>query len=1454
MVLARVGIKTVVLVSVLLLAMSSIVGVAYAADNMYAIAAGSNSTGTAKYGWNVTYAGDFNGDNIPDVVVGAPGENSAYLFLGPVANLNAATPDLTFTQGSEFGASVDWAQDINGDNFDDVIIGAPGEDRAYLYYGSGTPEATVDVTFTGPSGSRFGTSVCGIGDFTSDTQYMDIAIGAPLDDVAATDAGAVFIYSSVERARTGIGATLASTVCNWNLTGANAGDRFGYSLAAGVISADQFPDLIVGAPFFDVPNSPTNIDNAGAVYYQAARPHYVSGLPNPMSADMFDLKIYGPMGGARFGWDVSNLTNMGGSPGEELIVGAPRSGSGGNAYIFFDNTIGSAGSLLNLSSGGSVDHTIMAANAGDKFGYSVSWAGNIDGQGTEDVAVGAPSANANGTAYVFYTPLSGANVDAATADAMFIGESADDYCGASLCGAGKSTAANTDMLLIGAPAAGGGKAYLSQVNMVPVISYDVAPAAPASGNESTTITITATYADNEEDAPASSLVHVYNETMAEISGSPFTLTAVAGTPDYRAGHDYEYTGTFPHGLHSFQFEFAAATGDMAAQLSPMVYDVLEIDGVAPAQVNLHNHTAYLNTTSYEYAIELRFTWPADDAMMTSTGDCTWLAIKWSNSTEVNLANWDTHELIDTKLENNNKQSLAYSEWYLSQPPGTAGDEMVIVYKDLNPGETYYFAAMVRDEKWNWAPISDPISVQPYMLPDHVAPTRISYIDAYDAPDDDGGKITLTWDVSTETKFSHYNIYYDTEEFDNVTGMTADVEVNYQEETEINVTGLTNGEYYYFGVTAIDLAGNEDVQLDVTAGPVRCLDNGADIPAVVTGVTAEDNPADSDTIIVTWDTVDFADFDAYKIYVSTSAFTTLNPMDYEVMVDTKTTGTYTVNTSGGSPLNEGQKYYFAVTAMSFNNQENLTITADMWDGPVYPKDTTDSEVLSLVTGVSAGDKANDGGGAITVTWDVYNNNKFGFYNIYMSETEVDPGNHTTDDMTLVSQIATRTKGSTVITEFDGAPLVNGQLYYGVVALESWNGVVNTAISAENNFFMVEPINNTDDTGPDAVEGFAIGEYGDTWFIVEWTPFTASALPDFDQYLITYWIDGQSENEKIVLDITQSELNITVMYEGTEYLVTIVCLDDAGNFGAVSAELNVTTRTGNVKPFNLDITMTPDTDIEVSTEITFEGYAEDDAKSPSELEYYWDFDASDGLWWDSSMTPADGEGAIGQSTKKTYSTENEAGYTVTMKVRDGTYEEQATVTVSVAPSGGGGGGGGGSEDAEYMIYIVVFVVVAVVFLIVIIGVVVFFILKGGKKKPADETPAEGEGDAGMSAYDVPAEGTTEGGAQPQPMDQPQPVEDGIAADPYAAPAGPDGVVDPYAAPPADQQVDPMAEIGQEQPVPMDQPQPMPEVEGAAPEQLPPTDPAAAAAPPAEGAPPAGQPPAEGAGEEDDLFGPI
>ncbi|MCK5560348.1 MAG: FG-GAP repeat protein, partial [Thermoplasmata archaeon] len=166
---------------------------------------GQGATSQAFFGWNVSSAGDVNNDGYDDIIVGAPGDDSngmetgaAYVYYGSISpdvyGVDSSNADIILTgiiPGDKFGWDVAGAGDFNNDEYDDIIVGAPGygnnNGRAYIFFGGTLNNGTAglaDVELNGTiQGELFGHSVAAAGNVNADN-FDDVIVGGPLGDRA----------------------------------------------------------------------------------------------------------------------------------------------------------------------------------------------------------------------------------------------------------------------------------------------------------------------------------------------------------------------------------------------------------------------------------------------------------------------------------------------------------------------------------------------------------------------------------------------------------------------------------------------------------------------------------------------------------------------------------------------------------------------------------------------------------------------------------------------------------------------------------------------------------------------------------------------------------------------------------------------------------------------------------------------------------------------------------------------------------------------------------------------------------------------------------------------------------------------------------------------------------------------------------------------------------------------
>lgn len=196
--------------------------------------------------------GDANGDGVADLLIGAPGANGneeasgrVYLFEGPIGGDSYDTAFSGDAQGDRFGASVD-LDDIDGDDIADIIIGAPGNDQGGLDAGAVQvfySSAAANATLLGEQpGALAGTSVAFVNDINDDGAY-DMTVGAPkYDEDAALDAGRTYLVFGPTSGTHWLGASdhLTGYLPNMRLGQAVLGDT--------ELTGDSLADFVVGAP------------------------------------------------------------------------------------------------------------------------------------------------------------------------------------------------------------------------------------------------------------------------------------------------------------------------------------------------------------------------------------------------------------------------------------------------------------------------------------------------------------------------------------------------------------------------------------------------------------------------------------------------------------------------------------------------------------------------------------------------------------------------------------------------------------------------------------------------------------------------------------------------------------------------------------------------------------------------------------------------------------------------------------------------------------------------------------------------------------------------------------------------------------------------------------------------------------------------------------------------------
>lgn len=362
-----------------------VVGIpAYSADStnskgavfvFYGSAAGLNTTPDtveadderSNFGLDVAIAKDINGDACDDIIVGASSLNHGQIAEGAFTVIYGGYYGVLYTLhptiegnviGLSLGTSVSGAGDVNGDGYNDVIVGA--SDHAIVYYGSdaGLDEAFSTTLTSSLSYAHYGSAVAGGGDINGDG-FDDIVLGDLNYSNTHLSQGAVFIFNG---SAAGVNTTPALIMEGTQDT-ALYGGRIAF---AGDINNDGYSDIIVGAYLAE--NVATQSGEGFAyVYYGRS-----SGL-NPVPAST----IQANQRTATLGWSVDGAGDVNGDGYSDVIVGSLLYTNGqsfeGAAFIYHGGAA-SAGLLsaaapdplyneLAVSSAESIPHTSVSVKA-----------------------------------------------------------------------------------------------------------------------------------------------------------------------------------------------------------------------------------------------------------------------------------------------------------------------------------------------------------------------------------------------------------------------------------------------------------------------------------------------------------------------------------------------------------------------------------------------------------------------------------------------------------------------------------------------------------------------------------------------------------------------------------------------------------------------------------------------------------------------------------------------------------------------------------------------------------------------------------------------------------------------------------------------------------------------------------------------------------------------------------
>jgi hypothetical protein len=285
--------------------------------------------------------------------------NCWFLFSNTIVAIDSlyTFANMTGDKSGDYFCIVKGLGDINGDGYDDVIVGAQQGNYAKLYFGGAIFDTVADLIFNLPEGhskSNFGWAI-GSGDLNGDG-YPDIAIGAP--NYGDFSEGKVFIY---------YGGPLLDTIPDKKIYNFGFHYNFGMTITIGDMNGDGVDDLIVGAPIDEM-------GSTGRIFIYFGNKNF---------SDTSFIKIEGTIH-SRFGESISIAGDLNKDGCEDLIVGAPGNPyvtypAYGKTYLIFGNKNNKIDSIKVINAN--------TSDSLDDFGSCVSGLGDINNDGFDDFAV-----------------------------------------------------------------------------------------------------------------------------------------------------------------------------------------------------------------------------------------------------------------------------------------------------------------------------------------------------------------------------------------------------------------------------------------------------------------------------------------------------------------------------------------------------------------------------------------------------------------------------------------------------------------------------------------------------------------------------------------------------------------------------------------------------------------------------------------------------------------------------------------------------------------------------------------------------------------------------------------------------------------------------------------------------------------------------------------------------------